>query len=396
MQRLLDPEIQAFIRSNEDSDVAALGLKKPPNPAWPYPLVLDQIKSRQKAKSKLPSWHAATGVILPSPNLIEQASSEATARYKASLVKGDVFADLTAGAGIDFLAFLQHFNRGIAVEKDPQAKEFLSHNLKLLSTHSFEIINASAEDEIAHLPQMDLIYIDPQRRNNRGKGLFRLQDCTPDILELLPQLRKKSKTIMLKTSPVLDIGQTIRDLKIVFDVHVIEWRGECREVIYILNENSSEPVIHAVSIDDLGNTQTKISFTRKQESDSVSEFSAPQKYLYEPSPAFQKAGCYKFLGAHYGLKKLHQHTHLYTSNTPCPDFPGRSFEILGIYPANEKGLPVKQANLTVRNFPMQTETLRKKLGLKDGGNDYIFACTLNDESKILIHAHKILRTGDFP
>ena len=387
---MLDPEIQAFIRANEESDVAALGLKKAPKAEWPYPLVLDQIKSRQKAKTKLPTWHAELGVIFPPPNLIEQASSEATAKYKASLAKGDVFADLTAGAGIDFLALLRYFNRGIAVEQDTQAKDILSHNLKLLSTSSFEIINANAENEIAHLPQCDLIYIDPQRRNNRGKGLFRLEDCTPNIIELLPVLREKSKTIMLKTSPVLDIGQTLRDLETVSDVHVVEWCGECREVIYILNSEPRETIVHAVTIDDAGNAQNKISFTRKQEAEAVSEFSLPLKYLYEPSPAFQKSGCYKFLGTHFGLKKLHQHTHLYTSETACPNFPGRGFKIISLHAVNEKSLPVKQANLTVRNFPAQTDALRKKLGLKDGGNEYIFACTLADETKALVYAHKMI------
>ncbi len=388
MQRLLDPGIQAFIHANADTDVAAIGLKKPPDASWPYPLVLDQIKARQKAKIKLPSWLGVEGIIFPPPHLIEQASSEATVRYKASLVKGDVFADLTAGTGADFLGFMQNFKSGIAVEQDAQTKEILAHNLKILSTKSFEITNTSAENEIANLPLCDLVYLDPQRRNNRGKGLFRLQDCSPDCLALLPALRQKAETIMIKTSPVLDIGQALRDLEIVSEVHVIEWRGECREVIYVLKENAGEAAIIPVIIDDDGNALAKFSFTRKQEAAAVSEFSMPMKYLFEPSPAFQKSGCHKFLGVHFGLKKLHLHTHLYTSENPCPGFPGRAFEIVGTYNAGGKDLPLTAANLTVRNFPAQTEDLRKKLGLRDGGPEYLFACTLADDSKALLHARK--------
>ncbi len=388
MQRLLDPEIQAFIHAHAESDVAALGLKKPPHADWPYPLILDQIKSRQKAKIKMPSWLLADGIIFPPPNLIEQASSSAAAKYKSSLVKGSIFADLTAGTGADFLAFLENFSSGIAIEQDTKAKEILAHNLKIFCTKSFEIINTAAENHIGHLPHCDLVYLDPQRRNNRGKSLFRLQDCSPDVLELLPTLRKKSDVTMIKTSPVLDIGQTVRDLETVAQVHVVEWRGECREVLYILKNNPDETTIIPVIIDNDGKPLAKFSFTRRQEADSVSQFSEPLKYLFEPSPAFQKSGCYKFIGEHYGLKKLHPHTHLYTSAQPCPGFPGRAFEILGTYNAGGKNLPITTANLTVRNFPSQTEDLRKKLSLKDGGNDYIFACTLADERKALLHAVK--------
>jgi hypothetical protein len=387
---LSDPEIRDFILAHEEFDVAALGLKKPPHADWLYPLVLDQIKARRKAKTKLPSWYANTGIIFPAPELIEQASSEATARYKASLVKGNLVIDLTAGTGADFLALLENFESGIAIEQDKTAAEILTHNLKILTRKNFEVRNADAENIAKTLPDCDVIYLDPQRRNNRGKGLFRLEDCSPDITALLPCLQRKAKTIMLKAAPVLDINRAVRDLETVSEVHVIEWRGECREVVYLLSGEAREQDISitAVTIDDHGTPQRKLSFTRAEETNAPMLLSQPLRYLFEPSPAFQKAGCHKYLAHYYGVHKLHPHTHLYTSDTLPPDFPGRLFEIRRVYGAGDASFPLTQANLTIRNFPAQTEALRKKLQLKDGGMDYVFACTLENERKVLIHTVK--------
>jgi hypothetical protein len=387
---LLNPAIQDFIRAHQDADVAALGLRKPPDPAWPYPLVLDQIKSRQKAKLKIPAWLETENIIFPAPGLLEQASSNATARYKASLVGGKRFADLTAGSGIDFMALLENFEAGIAIERDKNASDILMRNLRILTEKKYEVRNADAESEIKNLPQCDLVYCDPQRRNDRGKGIFRLEDCCPDILSLLPVLHKKTPVIMIKASPMLDIDRAAHDLGSVSHVHVIEWRGECREVVYILGvRDKQEMSIAAVAIDDEGNALKKLFFTRAEEYQAPLQLSEPMKYLFEPSPAFQKAGGFKCMAMHYGVQKLHAHTHLYTSNEPSESFPGRAFFILGLYPASGGRLPVTKANLTVRNFPAETEVLRKKLKLKDGGDDHLFACTLRDERKVLIHCRKV-------
>ena len=117
----------------------------------------------------------------------------------------------------------------------------------------------------------------------------------------------------------------------------------------------------------------------------------PKKYLFEPGPAFQKAGAFNAMAIRYGLEKLHPHTHLYTAQSLCPDFPGHAYEVSGIVPVDKKSLPIKKANLKLRNFPGTTETLRRKLGLEDGGEDYLFACTLADESKALLYARRILQ-----
>ncbi len=392
-KQLLEPSIRDFIRNHEKDDVRKLALKKAPGESWPYPLILDQIKARQKAKLKLPRWpDHHEDIIFPPPDILEQASSAPTARYKAHLVKGTSFADLTGGAGVDSCAFTETYQSGTCVEQDQNAANLIAHNLPLLCRYAVKVHHGSAEDFVQQMEPVDLVYLDPQRRNINKKGLYRLEDCSPDIKALLPALSDKAKHIMLKASPMLDIYQTIQALEIVQAVHVVQWQGECKEVLYILGPaqktDSRDIPITAAKINDEGEVVSDFTFTKAEEEKAEPEHTAPQKFLFEPGPAFQKAGGFKMLAQKYGVKKLHKNTHLYTSEQPCPDFPGRHFKIVDILPVERKSLPVSQAHLTLRNFPGTTDDLRKKLKLKDGGDDYLFACTLQDERKILIHTRK--------
>ena len=391
-KQLLQPEIQAFMANHRAADVRALGLKKPPVPGWPYPLILDQIKGRQKASIKIPDWLKHNSLILPAADILEQASSSATALYKASLVPGKIFADLTGGAGVDCFAFSQKFESGHCVEQDQNAASLLTHNAKILTQTPIQVHHARAEDWVQKMPYVDLVFIDPQRRSSSRKGLYRLEDCAPDILALLPVLKTKAKKMMIKTSPMLDIQQSMNSLKQACAIHVLEWRGECKEVIYIIDfretSKSDNIPVTSITLDDEGRVLNHFTFTRAEENTAHAELSAPLHYLYEPGPAFQKAGGFNSIAQKYGLKKLHPHTHLYTSESPCSDFPGRSFEIIQILPVRREALSFDKANLSIRNFPGDVASLRKKLGLKDGGDDYVFACTLEDETRVLIRCRK--------
>jgi hypothetical protein len=192
---------------------------------------------------------------------------------------------------------------------------------------------------------------------------------------------------------MLDIDKALVMLPGVTEVHILEWRGECREVLYIMTPGTTlmkeDVPITAVQIDDDGRALKAITFTRRQEKSCRSPLALPGAFLYEPGPAFQKAGGFNIMGKTFQVCKLHPHTHLYTSEQCRVDFPGRHFKILGLLPLESGALPFKQANLSIRNFPATVETLKKKLKLRDGGQDYLFACTLMDERKILLHVHKI-------
>lgn len=399
-QSLTRPEIVKFILEREAEDIAALALKKPPSPAWDYRLVLAQIKSRQKARKKVPSWFEGAGnPVFPPPETVEQASSEATALYKASLAPGgERFADLSGGMGVDCLAFAPHFRQGFCVERDEAAAALLAHNFAVFGADHVETRHQEAEEfltegfsEAGDL--LDFIYIDPQRRDAGRKGKFRLEDASPDVTALMPRLRARARRVMIKTSPMLDISDSIEKLGCVVGVHVVEYRGECKEVLYLLDMTGETPPageipVTAAEIGPGGVAIRLFSFTAAEERAVATPYTLPQGYLYEPGPAFQKAGGFNAMAVRYGVSKLHPHTHLYTADAFYPDFPGRSFEICGIYPAKAGKIPLARANLALRNFPGDTETLRKGLKLKDGGEDYLFACTLLNEEKIIIHGVK--------
>ncbi|MFN3700651.1 MAG: THUMP-like domain-containing protein [Alphaproteobacteria bacterium] len=445
-QALLDPDIRKFITAKADSgeDISALALKKPPSPDWPYALVLDQIKARRKAALKMPEWGAFSDIIYPAATVIEQASSQPCALYKAHLLQdmeGLIgqgqeqrrFADLTAGSGMDTITLARIFSAGgVAIEREPQSAAILAHNLKAMGIDGVEVLNQSAEDWLEEVlrsaatnsasnsasnsestheaPPFDLVFCDPQRREGQKRGLFRLEDCTPDITALLPRLRKIARFLLLKTSPILDIHQMIETLEGVCAVHVLEYQGECKELLALVdlhshnaqNNTATAPQsvnIHAVRLDEAGRAVQAMRFTHQSEVAQSIEFSEPLRFIFEPSPAFQKAGGIKTLAADYGLYKLHPNTHLYTSERvderAAREFPGRIFEIEALSAVNQKALkahlPDLRASLTVRNFPMKTEDLRKKLSLKDGGYITVFACEAVTLGKTLIICQKFAK-----
>lgn len=370
-----------------------LALKKPPQAHWPYALIMDQIKARQKLITKVPIANKEN-MIYPPSDLVEQASSWACALYKASLSQGKTFADLTAGSGTDSFAFAQNFQNGILIEQDETSAGILAHNIKALEIESLNVKNQSAEEFVQNMSDVDLAFIDPQRRNDKRRGIYDLADCSPNIIELLPNI--KAKTIILKTSPVLDIKKTISDLTGVTEVHVVEYDGDCKELLFVMSKENSaetEPLIHTVQLHSDGSVKNSLKFTFEDEQNAASEYASPNAYLYEPSPAFQKSGAYNSIAKEYGLYKLHPNTHLYTSAHIVESFPGRGFKILEQTQANHKALkailPDMKANLTIRNFPMKIEDLKKKLKIKDGGGTTIFACTNDKEEKILLKCEKI-------
>lgn len=396
-QDLLDRKIQDFIIAHEKDDVKALALKKPPQGDWPYPLILDQIKARQKAQKKMPRWLEQAGIVLPPADLVEQASSDACARYKATITSGESFIDLTGGSGMDSFALLNNFQRGITIERHAHAAGLIAHNAGIFGLSARLCVHhGTAESFLETAEKVDLVYLDPQRRDEGRKGKFDLASCEPDIFALLPLLQQKTRQVLLKTSPVLDIHKTLLDLEYVRAVHIVQYQGDCKELLFLLDfavkTAPDQAIITALSIGDDGQPLQSLSFTLAEEQSAHAPYAAPQAYLYEPGPAFQKAQAHAVMAKRYGVNKLHPHTHLYTSAAPCPDFPGRHFKIEALCAVDKKELkailPDMKANLGVRNFPATPEDLRKKLGLKDGGDVYLFAGTLADGSRALIKCIK--------
>ncbi len=409
-ETFLDKDIQAFILEHEGDDVVALALKKSPNKKWPYPVILDQIKVRQKARLKTPRLRDTRGFVFPAPFLYEQASSESCASYKARITRdlGESFVDLTAGVGVDSFSLAENFLSGALIEKNTQNADFLAHNAEVLSSDrsKLDVKNMDAEEYVRELlvagEKVSLVYIDPQRREDAGgkKGLFDFELCSPNILELLPDLAKISKTVLIKTAPFLDIDKAVEQLGGRFskvpriDVHVLQWQGDCKEVLYLLDFSASEhgdgALITAVDLNDEGGVQNSLSFHRNMERNAKVCYAMPEvgEYIYEPGPAFQKAGAFKYICECFCMDKLHAHTHLYVCSEIRKDFPGKIYKIIGVFSMKSKVLPVDAADIAVRNFPQSVAALRKRLRLRDGGNYRLYATTTHDNQRRLILCEK--------
>lgn len=389
-EQLLIPEVQAFINQHIQDDVRNLALRKMPDDTWHAPTILDQIKVRQRAATKTPQLARSIDFIFPASDTFEQASSEACAAYKASIISGKSFIDFTAGSGIDSY-YLQHsFSEGTLIEMDEISAALLQHNFK--KNNNITVYCKDSMNFIDQMPECDLAYIDPQRRKKGRKGIYDLESCSPNIIELLPKLSEKAKYALIKTSPILDIEKTIKDLHHVKSVHVLQWDGECKEVLYLLDFTTQTPTddvsITASEIDGSGNPIKQFTYTTKAEKQQTCEYALPQKYIYEPGRAFFKAGGYKALAHKYNLKKLHQHTHLFTSDEVIQNFPGKYYEVIECIAVKPKNLTIKQADITIRNFPSTVDLLYKKLRISRGGEHRIFAVTVCDESKKLIICKK--------
>ncbi len=393
LNHLLLPQVHDFIKRHANSDVRKLALKKSPDPSWNYSLIMDQIKTRQRAKIKSPDLYETDKFIFPPSNLFEQASSSACAIYKAKLTRGVSFIDLTAGAGVDAYHISKNFDKTILVERDKNSAELLEHNMALLSQN----ITIHHGDALEYLQKtkgkVDLIFIDPQRRENGRKGIFDLSSCSPDIISLLSILKEKTKKLIIKTSPVLDLEKAIISLQYVVQLHVVQWKGECKEVLYELDFASKTDIeniiINAVNIDNNGNPIQKFTYKISDEKTVQPQYHMPQKYIYEPDPAFMKSGGFKSIATQLNINKIDKHSHLYTSDNKQENFPGKIYEFIEIKPAKAKGLNIKKANLTLRNFPSSINDLKKKLKISDGGEHKVFATTLCNKDKKLIICKKI-------
>ncbi|MCB1783024.1 MAG: hypothetical protein KDI13_03440 [Alphaproteobacteria bacterium] len=395
-QFLLRPEVRDFISAHADDDVTSLALMKGHDMGADFPLVLDQIRVRQKAKSKSPEWFDTDSIVFPVAHDFEQSSSFSCGLYKAGIVSGGSFVDLTSGTGMDAFCFSQVYKRGICVEREEVTAEILKHNLSVFGQAGrlradVSVVCGEAHEVLQGLEPVDLLYIDPQRRDNVRKGYLRLEDCSPDITALLPLLLEKGRRVMIKTSPLLDISQTIETLKFVCEVHVVAWQGDCREVLYVLDpaQMSHDPLIVAVRLDDQGQCLEKFSFRISEERGCEISYGMPQRYIYEPGPAFQKAGGFQVVASRFGVTKFHQHTHLYSSDHLISDFPGKVYELVCIAPVKAGAAGVDRADLKLRNFPGHVDSLRCKLKLHDGGDYRIYACTLADMTKKLVVCRKI-------
>ena len=428
-----------FINAHLNDDVNKLALSKFPDDIDKQ-FVIRQIQARQLLKKKLPSWSENDELLFPKRLSLEQCSSELTAKYKRTISRNDEEAqcnisenqcrsvgekrtliDLTGGMGVDTSFLSDNFDETIYIEAQEELCELARHNFKVLYKN-IKVVNATAEDFLSQCDNVDCIYLDPARRDEYGRKMVSLHDCSPDVAELQDLIFEKSKTLMVKLSPMLDIDIIKKELKNIKEIHVVAVKNECKEVLVLcqrttdngqqtLSEEDARPCISTRVVDLYENW--KFSFTEEEEQNAIPTFADEiGKYLYEPGVACMKAAPFKLLSQRFNIKKLHRNSHLYTSDELVADFPGRTFEVINVIPFDKKtkktlmqtltqtqsdehsatwrlgDLVTQKVSIAVRNFPLSAEELRKHLSFKDGDDFYIFGTTMKGEKKVLVLGSK--------
>ncbi len=427
-----------FIQEYREKDTRQLALQSARFPDVDMPYALDQIEGWQTARRKLPTWAACDGIVYPPHLSMEQCSSEPTAQYKLNLAMewarrvdhASSMTDLTGGFGVDFSFTSCAFASATYVERNEQLCSMVEHNLPLLGIDNAKVVCADAVDYLSTLDMQTMIFLDPARRDQHGAKSVMLADCTPDVVQLLPLLLKKSRFTMLKLSPMLDWHKAVEDLQgTVREVHIVSVGGECKELLLVLSEEiESELKVFCADLEAGGGSSLSGGYGSSSCSSLSSEYSSPRtpsspstpslsaflfvyapgssspapnsklktqnsKFLHEPNASIMKAGCFDELAAAYGVSPVSRNSHLFLSAEPVDGFPGRSFSIERVTTLNKRELRqalagIEKANIATRNFPLSVAELRKRLKLKDGGDVYIFATTTAEDEHLLLISHK--------
>lgn len=357
--------------------------------------LLQQVEGRQRTRGKLPTMAEIADWWYPVRLSCEQCSSEETARYKAKIlydasrqvIGEEVLVDLTGGYGVDTYFLSENFAEVHYVEQDEELCRIAKHNFAL-TRPQIQVHNMHAEEFLKTdvTDKKWVVYIDPARRDKHGGKVFRIEDCEPNVVEILPALKDKAERIIIKLSPMLDITAALRSLAIPMDIHVVAVNNEVKEVQLWSKEENSPSRIHAVN---LGSQTTEFSFVVEEEKnaqcplcdDKRNDNLADGMYIYEPNAAILKAGAYKLIGTRYGLKKFGANTHLYVSKEYVAEFPGRIWKLRGEF---AKDRQILHASVMTRNYPLSADQLRKKLKIKEGDQLTVIGARLGEKPVVML------------
>ena len=378
MVKLLNKEVQNYINANLKTDLHSLLLKKSPFPEVSMQEIVQQIKGKQVAEKKFP-FLQKDGIIFPPQLNMEQSSSEKTALYKSQILKGKKFIDLTSGFGIDAYYLSQNFEDITLIEQNTELLEIVEHNWNTLEKKA-RFINQKLEDFLnENQENFDTIYLDPARRDQNKNKVFLLEDLSPNILEIQEKLLSISDQVVIKLSPLIDLKYLILVLPGIFRLDIIALKNDVKEVVVFLSgENKKGIICNCINLDS---EESDFSFIFGEEENTQSEYAEPEKFIYIPNHSILKAGTFNLISEKFGIKKLHPNTHLYTSAERISEFPGRVFEmeVIDSKKIKKKG----QFNIISKNYPLKPEEIKKKYGLKDGGNDYLIF-TQSKKGKIIL------------
>lgn len=384
-----------WVQEHEGEDIHNLALRYA-GKLLPLQALLAQVKGRQTARIKLPTWYAHPTIWYPDTLITEQSSSEAAALLKAEKLKGQRVADLTGGLGVDSQAFSRYASSVFYSEPDRRRCEAARWNFNELQCGNIHIMQADAETilETGLVQGLDTIYLDPSRRNVGGKKVFLLSDLQPDILLLKERLLQQSENVIIKLSPMMDIKDLLRLLPDTVAIDIIAWRRECRELVVHLGKGKKTPRIQC---HHAGSGESTFAYSFEEEEQCTMTLSEPREWLYEPNAAVRKSGAWKTLCKHYGVSALHPNTHLFTSSAELSGFPGRKFRLLDVLPYRKDTLKEKLKGRAVQqvfyNFPEEAGTVIKRMNLASGEPFYLFYVTTKQGSPGILMAECMSRHG---
>ena len=358
--------------------------------------MLQQVEGRQRTHDKLPTFAQIEDWWYPVRLSCEQCSSEATARYKAAIIrqlgeKQDILIDLTGGYGVDTYFLSEQTAQAHYVERNEVLCRIAQHNFQI-ANKPIHVHNTSAEDFLAQYSMAGsvssdvkkevVVYLDPARRDAHGGKVFRIEDCEPNIIKILPSLRAISSTILIKFSPMLDITSALQSLGNEWDVHVVALHNEVKEIIFVTGNNR----IHAVNILHEGNDQ--FSFTRSEEKSALCAMAdCICEYIYEPNAAIIKAGAFRLVSERYQLHKLDHNTHLYTADQLIENFPGRVWKVIAQPIKNQRdiaALGIQRAAILTRNYPLTPEELRKKFKVQESDSHFLIGARIATKPTLIL------------
>ena len=408
-----------FIQQYRTEDIRQLAFLAAKYPNVDAAFALDQIRGWQIARKKLTEWAKIEGLQFPPHLSMEQCSSEQTALYKAAIANrlftslsatatdagsgannavGDyLFVDITGGFGVDFSFIASQLNiPSVYVEQNENLCQLARHNFPLLNLQKAKVVCGDGTEYAKTLTHATIVYMDPARRNLHGARTYGIEDCTPNVLELLPMLMQKTHYAVLKLSPMLDWHNTVDKINgcltdsAVAEIHIVSVANECKELLVVVAHGKQQLKVECVN----DNQSFTYLPTIPHVASSTHATATVGAYLFEPNASCMKAGCFAAIEAEYGVRSVGANSHLFVADNDIPCFPGRRFEIHNITTLNKKELKqvlvgITKANISTRNFPLSVAELRKKLKLADGGNIYIFATTIGQKQHVMLICNKL-------
>lgn len=382
-----EKNLTAFLLAHADEDPARLLLSADRWPGIDVRHAARLIEARRKIRDKVPSWHDVPELEYPGNLPVEQCSSEETALYKQAFVpEGARMADLTGGLGVDCWFLSRKAAEAHYCERHAACCAAARHNFACLGDSRIAVHEGDGIEWLRRQTQrFDLLYLDPARRDKAARRVYAISDCEPDLLAVKELLLSRADRVLAKISPMADIARTLAQFPELRQLHVVGAGGQVKELLLLLeNGPAAGPVIV------VADGPHRFSFRPEEEPAAAVRYTDRiGRYLFQPSKAILKAGAFRLLAARSGLAKLAPSTHLYTGDAPVADFPGRCLEVEAVLDWN--GATIRQLQksydrleMTALNFPLDTDALRRRLGIPGGGRRHIYATTLNDKKKTLI------------